>query len=358
MIVFPTEFAEYFNKKIHDFLHVEFIDAYRDEESIEILDGFFPDYLLREQGEKCLTTFKELFEWSGDKYWHKTSAFHEIGLYYFLEYMHSLREDVPEFDEIYYDAEDKQEIETLWKKYDIKAHFDGTISNTEDFAEFLHDLGTMQELCFEDADFLILDGLSNLRSIGDKSVEEIMGIDFNYYKDILPMDIRALHEKASSPFFSEIKEMLDRISHNISYRGLSESFWSKGEPRSEREIQPLFASLFDFYLKGDEFADITREADTGTGKIDFKFYKNPKEKVLIEIKLGSNPKLEHGLQKQLVHYMKSINYDDAFYLVICHSKEDRINIEKLYEKYRNYNFGKNITLYALDVSKKKTASKL
>jgi hypothetical protein len=357
MIIFNTEFTEYINKKLHRFLHTEFIDAYKDEESIEVLDGFFPSYLIREQPEKCFTTFEELFEWTGDRYWHRMTAFHEIGLFYFLEYIKDLRKDEPAFDSIYYDAEDEKDLEALWEKLDIYALFEGSMKNTSDLATYLRDIGTLQEYCFEDTDFLLVDRLSNLHSIGDYSIEETMGIDFDYYKDILPRDIQAQHGINKLPLLNEVERMLEHVSHNITYRGLHASFWNDDKPRSEREVQPLLDSLFDLYLKGDQSADITREADVGTGKVDFKFYRNTKEKVLIEVKLGSNPKLEHGLEKQLIHYMNSIRYDHAFYLIICHSNQDVASVDKLYEKYKNYNFGKHITICALDVSKKKTASK-
>lgn len=169
MIIFKTEFAEYFNKKIHDFLRVHYVDVYSEDESSDFVEWLLLKYLIREQKEKYLTIFEELYEWTGDKYWHSMTAFHEMGLYYFLEYIHDLRDDMPEFDSIYYRAEDRKEIEALWDRFDIKGMFEGTVKNAKDLAKFVHDIGTMQELCFEDTDFFLLPELSNNRSAGNSS---------------------------------------------------------------------------------------------------------------------------------------------------------------------------------------------
>ncbi|HSW98389.1 MAG TPA: hypothetical protein VLF71_00980 [Candidatus Saccharimonadales bacterium] len=359
MIVFNTEFASYFNKKIHEFLLVEFFDDYRQDYVLESLEWFFPKHLIREQKDKCAVVLEDLFDWTDDEYWHTMTAFHEIGLYRFLDYMRDLREDMPEFDSIYYDEEDQKEVKELWQKFDIEGMFEGSLKKPNDLGEFLHDIGTMQELCFDDADFLMLPILSNSYSIGDHLLEEMLGINIDYYKELLPNDIRArLEIRQGSSLYNDIKKMLELISKRVSHNGLHKDFWQLGKPRSEPEIQPLLDSLFALYFKTDEHADISREVDIGTGKIDFKFYKNPKEKVLIEVKFGNSSHLESGLKKQLIHYMEATNYDEAFYLVICHSSDDIRRTKKLYEKNKAQNFGKRIMICVLDVSEKVAPSKL
>jgi hypothetical protein len=357
MIIFRTEFAEYFNKKIHDFLRVHYVDVYSEDESGDFVEWLLPKYLIREQKEKCLTTFEELYEWTGDEYWHSMTAFHEMCLYYFLEYIHDLRDDMPEFDSIYYGAEDRKEIEALWDKLDIKVMFEGAIKNTKDLAKFLHDINTMQELCFEDTDFLMLPDLSNNRSAGNIVLEKLMGIDFDYYKELLPRDIRAQYEKQAIQLslFDEIWKMLEFTSDRVTYRGFHKSFWHGNEPIKETDIQILLDSLFAAYLK-DKGLDISREADLGTGKIDFKFYKNHKEKVLIEVKLGNSlSSVEKGIKYQLPHYMNAAKYEDAFYLVICFTKKDLMKVKKFFESYQT---NERVVPFIFDASKKTVASKL
>ena len=358
MIVFNTEFAPYFNEKIHEFLLVEFFDDYKEDYILESLEWFFPKHLVREQKDKCASVLEDLFDWTGDEYWHTMTAFHEIGLYMFLDYMRDLRGDMPEFDSIYYDEEDRNEIKELWQKFDIEGMFEGSLKKPDDLGEFLHDIVTLQELCFDDADFLMVPMLSNNYSIGDHSLEEMLGIDLDYYKEILPNDIRARLEKGQgSSLFNDIKQMLELISKRVSHNGLHKDFWQQGKPRTEPEVQPLLDSLFAMYFKSDEHVDISREVDTGTGKIDFKFYRNAKEKVLVEVKFGGSTHLESGLEKQLVHYMEAISYREAFYLVICHTEKDTAAVRRLYDKYKDYDFRKTIMLYTLDASEKVVASK-
>lgn len=357
MIIFTTEFAEYFNKKIHDFLRVHYIDDRDEDESSDFVEWLLPTYLIREQKEKCTTTFEELYEWTGDKYWHSMTAFHEVCLYHFLDYIHSLRDDMPEFDSIYYGEEDKREIEALWNRFNINELFEGAIKSVEDLTELLHDIDTIRDHCFEDIDFFLLPELSNNRSIGDRVFEELMGINFDYYKELLPKDIRLQHElqATQSALVDDILEMLEFISDRISYRGLHKSFWHGNKPIKEPEAQVLLDSLFATYLK-DKGLDISREVDLGTGKIDFKFYKNHKEKALVEVKLGANLAVaEKGIEKQLPHYMDAVKYEDAFYLVICHSKDDSANVSKFFKRYRSRG---NIIPVIFDASKKTVASKL
>ncbi len=235
--------------------------------------------------------------------------------------------------------------------------FDGAMKKVDDLADFLHDIGTIQELCFEDSDFLLLPDLSNYRSIGDTSLEYMMGIDFDYYKELLPKDIRVQYEKqkAQISLLDDISNMLEFISHRISHRGLHKSFWHKDKPITETETQILLDSLFATYLK-DKGMDISREADLGTGKIDFKFFKNHREKVLIEVKLGGNLALvERGIDKQLPHYMDAAGYNNAFYLVICHSSEDVVKVSGFFQGYKSR---KKIIPVIFDASKKIVASKL
>ena len=62
--------------------------------------------------------------------------------------------------------------------------------------------------------------------------------------------------------------------------------------------------------------DISPEADSGAGPVDFKFSDGYEAKVLVEIKLSTNPKLLHGYEKQLEAYKKAESSMSAIYLVI------------------------------------------
>lgn len=362
MIAFDTEFIEYFNKKIHIFLEV---DIFHDDSGFSLesmLPGLFPKHLIREQEEKCKSVMEDLFDWTGDEYLHTMTAFHEVGLYHFLDYIRDLREDMPEFDAIYYDnEEDRKDLQDLCDKLNVKEMFEGSIKNAHDLGDFLHDITTMQELCFEDADFDMLPMLSNHRSVGDYSLEEALGINFDYYREILPSDVRLrLEQKRGSSLLEDVMWVLEVIEDLVAHRGLYKEFWTQSKPRNESEIQHLLDSYLSIHFKHDEHIDRSREVDTGNGKIDFKFYKAPTEKVLMEVKLASSSYLEKGLTKQLVAYMDSEDCNEAIYLVICYSGKELTKVKKLHEKIKGCDFGKNraIVVYILDVSRRAVPSKI
>jgi len=203
----------------------------------------------------------------------------------------------------------------------------------------------------------MLPDLSNLHDIGDYYLEQMMGIEFEYCKEILPKDIRTRYEiqATESALSDDIREMLEFIPDRISYRGLHKSFWHADKPIKEPEIQVVLDSLFAAYFK-DKGLDISREADLGTGKIDFKFYKNHKEKILIEVKLGNSlHSVEKGIKNQLPHYMDAAKYEDAFYLVICFTEKDLMKVKKFFEFYQS---DRKIIPFIFDASKKRVASKL
>ncbi len=59
--------------------------------------------------------------------------------------------------------------------------------------------------------------------------------------------------------------------------------------------------------------------------LDFKLSKGAKQKILIEIKLTSNPQLMHGFKKQLPLYMAQENTEKAIYLVIDNGHRKRLD---------------------------------
>ena len=87
MIVFPTEHLELYNYIVHIFLEKEIFDDNANIEHItdmyigDMIEGFIPKYLFREQYSKCIEIFKELYYWTEDVFYHQMSAFHEVALY-------------------------------------------------------------------------------------------------------------------------------------------------------------------------------------------------------------------------------------------------------------------------------------
>ena len=102
--------------------------------------------------------------------------------------------------------------------------------------------------------------------------------------------------------------MIKGFKYNIEHRSVYQLLWNDdSSPRNEKTVQLLFLYQVSDYCKKHDI-DITRESNIGRGPVDFKLSKGNSNRVLIELKLASNPNLTHGLEKQLVQYMISRMY--------------------------------------------------
>lgn len=115
--------------------------------------------------------------------------------------------------------------------------------------------------------------------------------------------------------------MIAYIERRVKYGSLNKLLWSEGKPVNEPQIQLVLENVIDAYFEGKP-VDITREAQLSDGKIDFKFYKNMEERALIEIKRADSSYLKRGYEQQLLSYLLSSNYTNAFYLIVCFTDHD------------------------------------
>lgn len=132
--------------------------------------------------------------------------------------------------------------------------------------------------------------------------------------------------------------------------------------KSEDYAQELLFTISEAYLraKGSDI-DISPEADTGVGKLDFKFSQGAHSRVVIETKLSTHQDLLHGYVTQLPDYMKSQNASYGLYVVVVvDSKKNQIgqmkkllNIEQNREKT---DFSKPEIIF-VNAKERKTASK-
>lgn len=113
-----------------------------------------------------------------------------------------------------------------------------------------------------------------------------------------------------------VKEINDQFEFLIEKRGLSKLLWrDKRNPHHERVSQMIYFAVADSYCKANNL-DITPEADTGTGAVDFKYSSGYDSRILVEIKLSTNPKVIAGYEKQLKTYAIAERTMRATYLVI------------------------------------------
>jgi hypothetical protein len=88
-----------------------------------------------------------------------------------------------------------------------------------------------------------------------------------------------------------------------------------GYRKHESAAQLLFFGIAQAYCEANDL-DLSPESDGGRGPVDFKVSAGFVGKVLVEIKLTSNPQLLHGFQKQLPIYQTSERALRGIYLVI------------------------------------------
>ena len=131
---------------------------------------------------------------------------------------------------------------------------------------------------------------------------------------------------------------------------------SIGKPKHEPAAQLLFFGIADSYCKANNI-DLSREINNGRGPVDFKLSKGANEKVLVEVKLSSNPQLEHGILSQLPIYMEQENTRRAIYLVIDNGHKKKIDkLIEIYNKFSDIEKEK-IKIIIIDATIKPSASK-
>jgi len=160
----------------------------------------------------------------------------------------------------------------------------------------------------------------------------------------------------------EVVEIVNRILSQfqdlIENKGLWKELWDEnGKPRKEKASQRLFFAVAYSYCKANNI-DLTPEADSGNGPVDFKLSQGFDSKLVVEVKLSNNGSLVHGYEKQLEIYKKADDTDLGVFLII-----DVGGIGKKYsvvQKMRNdfiKEHGKASDIWYVDGNQKASASK-
>ncbi|MBC2872173.1 hypothetical protein H7271_11295 [Bittarella massiliensis] len=362
MILFDTMHIETYNYIVHHFLQLEIFEGRETIDNVDDMDigdqieGLLPKYLFREQYKNCVKAYRELFYWTTDDFYHQMEAFHELALYQFVDYMADLREDMDNFDELYFD----ENCHSLIRKSAEADYREDDSISLEEIVEFYYDVFDYPDVLFTDVDFKLISSLCNRRVLGDTFLEDYLGINIDFYFDILPLDIQKKYQTKTITLTGQVSKMLQYVQERIRFGSLYKLFWENGEPVNEDKIQIILENLMDAYFYNQE-VDITREALLGTGQVDFKLYRHycEDEKILIEIKKANNPHLKQGYEKQLTEYMLSSKYKNSFYLIACFTDKE---YERAVRFIREHVYTDTVQLYInisiLDLRIRKTASLL
>lgn len=155
-----------------------------------------------------------------------------------------------------------------------------------------------------------------------------------------------------------VNKILSQFQDLVEHKGLWKELWDEsGKPRKEKASQRLFFAVAYSYCKANNI-DLTPEADSGNGPVDFKLSQGFDSKLVVEVKLSNNSRLVHGYKKQLEIYKKADDTDLGVFLII-----DVGGIGKKYgvvQKMRNdfiKKHGKASDIWYVDGNQKASASK-
>jgi hypothetical protein len=113
-----------------------------------------------------------------------------------------------------------------------------------------------------------------------------------------------------------VRKIVSRFRQLVENNGLNrELYKARGVPRHESTAQRLFFAIAHSYCEANNL-DLSPEVDSGSGEIDFKLSHGFDARVLVEVKLSTNPKVVSGYRTQLDVYKKAEETTRAVYLVI------------------------------------------
>jgi hypothetical protein len=130
-----------------------------------------------------------------------------------------------------------------------------------------------------------------------------------------PLKLTLSGPKNAQSAINLVNTIIEHFRVLVEAKGLWRYLWEDGQPRNEKNSQMIFYAIADAYCKAND-VDVTPEAETGAGPVDFKFSSGYSIKVIVEVKHSNNSKLVSGYTKQLEAYRASVAPVCAFYLVI------------------------------------------
>lgn len=310
MIYFNTEHIDAYNYIIHRFLELE---VFKNDSDLEnMINLILPKYLRREQYQKCEQAFKDLYFYSKSKETLTMNAFHELVLYKFISYMEDKQNDDMDFDETYFDNKFRTMVQKA-SEYECE-HYDFD----DDFysEDYFYDVSEYSEKIFRDTDFLFLDSLYNQRNFGNTGLEEKLGINIDYYFDLLPLDIQKQFKTTHITLSAEVFGFLEYFEKKIKYGSLLDLFWENDEPVDNEKIRIIFDNIMTSYFVNEDI-EILWKSSVYEDIIRFEIYKRRHEEkiFLLEIRRANKSYLKEGYEKELMG--KCEKYKNANYIVLC-----------------------------------------
>jgi hypothetical protein len=130
-----------------------------------------------------------------------------------------------------------------------------------------------------------------------------------------PLSLTLGAQPSRGEVFGVVMEIVEQFKSLVEDSGIWKSLWDGKRRLPEKAAQRLFFAIAHSYCKANNL-DLTPEAETGSGPVDFKVSSGYQGKVLVEIKLSCNSRLVSGYTKQVGAYKLGEETDAGVYLVI------------------------------------------
>ncbi|RUT28045.1 hypothetical protein EJP77_18695 [Paenibacillus zeisoli] len=346
------------NNKINDYLDI-YMDFYRNLGPEEGFSSFFPRLIWIEKQDKCIQTMIELDAWTSDDHLHRLKPIHEMALFRLLCFTQDYWKDHGMHVGENYEDEEQTDDEYI-------------MDNLDDIDLYLH-------ILFQDHDFRWVAQYTQEFMKDPYDFENRMNINLDEYTDLMPNDIREEYlniKKSLYPsdisinksggeilsfedFIFHIDRIMEYFSHSITLKGAYKLLWNEdGSAKNEKSAQQLLDFISRFYCENNNI-DITPEAATGTGPVDFKFSYGNDFKVIAEIKRGYN-NLKHGLEKQTIQYMLSEKVTMAYFVVIIQYDNELNKSQKMIDSAISIKSERGLTIKPIIIDarqNKQSASK-
>lgn len=173
----------------------------------------------------------------------------------------------------------------------------------------------------------------------------------------LPLEIPKPERYDGKSVISIVELIIKQFQFLIEKKRLSEELWVKEKPRLEKSAQRLFLAVAYAYCEANGL-DLTPEAETGRGPVDFKVSVGKPNRVLVEIKLSTNKQLIHGYEKQLAIYDEAEEALESYFVVldVGHLNEKAKRLRELHNSTLALN-GKAPKVIIIDGNRRPSASR-
>lgn len=240
-----------------------------------------------------------------------------------------------------------QDIGSIWRFRTLKdktAFRDRVLSSADAFRTFLKMLHEVEAKPYD----LMDDPQGEL--VWRKVAESIAGEQ--------PFAIAPPSQLDAAGIAAVVEKIIEQFRFLIEERRFSEELYHQGRPRPEKAAQRLFFAVAYAYCKANNL-DITPEADTGNGPVDFKVSSGFTGRVLVEIKLSTNNKVVAGYSRQLETYKGAEETTKGFYVLLDVGQMGRKDADLSAVKNKEAATGRPVSpIIIIDGKRKPSASKL